>query len=209
MFKKPLLITFEGIEGSGKSYHSKRLFTKAAKMNLPVMYTREPGGAKSAEQIRKLILNGNKNKFDKFTDALLYLAARNENFKKKILPSLKNKKIIICDRFIDSTIAYQTYGYGINKKIINLIHNEILNNIKADFTFLLTIGIKNSIKRVSSKKNINRYDRLSKEFYLKVQNGFKKLSKLNKNKYLVLNTSKDPSLIERLIFDKFLNIIKK
>ena len=209
MFRKPLLITFEGIEGSGKSFHSKKLFSKAKKMNLPVLYTREPGGTKNAEQIRKLILNGNKNKFDKFTDALLYLAARNENFKKKILPSLKNKKIIICDRFIDSTIAYQTCGYGVNKKIIDLIHNEILQDIKPDFTFLLTVGIKNSLKRISNKKKINRYDRLSKKFYLKVQNGFKKISNLNKNKYLVLNTSRDSSLIERLVFDKFLKIIKK
>ena len=154
MFKKPLLITFEGIEGSGKSYHSKRLFSKAAKMNLPVMYTREPGGAKSAEQIRKLILNGNKNKFDKFTDALLYLAARNENFKKKILPSLKNKKIIICDRFVDSTIAYQTYGYGINKKIINLIERLKKNKFKKSTLGGCTIEKKDNFISISREQKL-------------------------------------------------------
>ena len=99
--KKAIFITFEGIEGSGKSYHSRLLFLKLKKMNLPVVLTREPGGTKGAEEIRKVILNGKINKFDKITDTFLYIAARNENLKKKIFPELSKKRIVICDRFID------------------------------------------------------------------------------------------------------------
>ena len=104
--KKSLFITFEGIEGSGKSYQCKKLFSKIKKAGFPVIITREPGGTKSSEKIRKVILDDyfhpdSKEKFNKYTDTLLYLASRNEHIKYKIKPSISKKKIIICDRFID------------------------------------------------------------------------------------------------------------
>jgi len=117
--KKSLFVTFEGIEGSGKSYQSKKLFRKIKSMGLPAIYTREPGGTKAAEKIREVILEDYfhpdfKEKFSKYTDTLLYLAARNEHIEKKLKPAIFKKKIIICDRFIDSTLAYQVYGKGVN-----------------------------------------------------------------------------------------------
>ena len=113
--KKPLFIVFEGVEGCGKSFQSKKLYLNLKKKKINTILTREPGGTKSAELIRKLILKDyfskeQKEKFDKYTDTLLYLAARNEHVKTKIIPSLKQKKVVICDRFMDSTIAYQVYG---------------------------------------------------------------------------------------------------
>jgi len=90
--KKSLLITFEGVEGSGKSYHSRKLFEKIKKRKIPSILTREPGGLKNVEQIRKILLNGKKNKFDKTTDALLYLAARNEHIIKILKPAIKKKE---------------------------------------------------------------------------------------------------------------------
>ena len=110
--KKPFFIVFEGVEGSGKSFQSQKLFQNLNKKKLSSILTREPGGTRSAELIRNLILKDyfnktKKEKFDKYTDTLLYLAARNEHVINKILPALKKKKIVICDRFIDSTIAYQ------------------------------------------------------------------------------------------------------
>ena len=113
--KKPLFVTFEGIEGSGKSYQSKKLFRKIKSMGLSAIHTREPGGTRAAEKIREVILEdyfhpGSKEKFNKYTDTLLYLAARNEHIEKKLKPAIFKKKIIICDRFIDSTLAYQVYG---------------------------------------------------------------------------------------------------
>jgi len=182
MFKnKPLFITFEGIEGSGKSFHSKLLYKKLKKLNLPVVYIREPGGNSNAEAIRKVLLSGKKNKFDKTTDALLILAARNENILHNIKPNLKKNKIIICDRFVDSTLAYQVNGFGVNKTMINSVHKEILGSIKVNFTFVLNINLQISKKRILLKKDINRYDKFTPSFYNKVQKSFLLNAKKNKN----------------------------
>mgnify|MGYP001245291816 CR=1 FL=1 len=113
--QKAFFIVFEGVEGSGKSYQSERLFNYLKKKKFKAIKTREPGGTKSSELIRNLILKdyftkNQKEKFDKYTDTLLYLAARNEHIKNKIEPALSNNKVVICDRFIDSTIAYQVFG---------------------------------------------------------------------------------------------------
>ena len=142
--KKPFFIVFEGIEGSGKSYQAKKLSNKLKKKRINAVLTREPGGTKSAEIIRTIILKdyfekNKKIKFDKFTDTLLYLAARNEHIVNKIKPALKKKKIVICDRFIDSTIAYQVHGKNVPKKFIDNIHKSILRSVKPDLTFILKV----------------------------------------------------------------------
>ena len=160
--KKSLFITFEGIEGSGKSYQSKKLYKKILKMKLPVIYTREPGGTIAAERIRKVILEDyffskSNEKFNKYTDTLLYLAARNENFINNIKPYYK-KKVIICDRFTDSTLAYQHYGLDISKNLIQIINNCILKNVLPDFTFLMKITPKESIiDRKSTRLNSSHW----------------------------------------------------
>ena len=202
--KKPFLITFEGIEGSGKSYQSKKLFNRIKKMGFNVIYTREPGGSNSAEHIRKVILTGEKNKFDKFTDTLLYLASRNEHVKEKLLPELKRGKIIICDRFVDSTIAYQVYGKKIKKNIIDKIHKEILKNVKPNLTFILKLNLSKALQRVKGRKKNNRDDNFSRRFYQEVQKGYIKISKTKKNRYVVVDTSKDSLDSEKIIFKKFL-----
>ena len=114
MSKKPIIV-FEGIEGSGKSYHISKVANYLKKRKIGYIKIREPGGTPSAEKIRKLVLN-NKSKFNKKTDLLLYLAARSENIEQ--IRKYYNKKIILIDRFIDSTIAYQHFGMGIDIKII-------------------------------------------------------------------------------------------
>ena len=212
--KKAIFITFEGIEGSGKSYQAKRLYNNLKKNKISSILTREPGGTKSAEIIREIILkdyfySGSKEKFDKYTDTLLYLAARNEHLINKIKPAIKMKKIIICDRFIDSTIAYQVYGKGINKKFIYSIHKTILNGIKPDLTFVLTANIKKAMKRLKKRRFKNRYDKFSSNFYNKVQKAFIKISKSNKRKYIVIDNSNDTPQVEKIIFDKFMKLLRK
>ena len=212
--KKSIFITFEGIEGSGKSYLSKKLFTRIKRLGLPAIYTREPGGTDSAEKIRKVILEDYfhpnfKEKFNKYTDTLLYLAARNEHLKNKIKPALIKKRIVICDRFIDSTIAYQVYGKGVNKAFVDFIHKHILENIKPDLTFILKVNISKAQQRLNKRKKMNRYDKFSKKFYQTVQKYFLKVSKTNKKKYVVLDNSKDNKAIEKIIFDKFLKALNK
>ena len=175
---------------------------------MPAIITREPGGSKSSEKIRRLILKGKKNKFHKLTDTLLYISSRNENLKKIIIPNINKKKIVICDRFVDSTIAYQSYGLGVKRKTIEELHKIALNNIKPDFTFLLKIGINESIKRINKRQNKNRYDKFDKRFYAKVQKGYLKLSK-NSKKYFIVNTSLNSKLVEKLIYKRFLKLIKR
>ena len=203
--KKPFFIVFEGIEGSGKSYQAKKLYNKLTKKKLPTILTREPGGTFSAELIRNLILKDyfnktQKEKFDKYTDTLLYLAARNEHVKNKIKPALSKKKIVICDRFIDSTIAYQVYGKKVNLKFIKNIHKIILGNLKPNITFVLKVSHKSSKKRLLKRKKKDRYDNFSQSFYEKAQNSFLKIARKKKN-YFVLESSKNDSFLEKKIFE--------
>jgi len=208
--KKSLFIVFEGIEGSGKSYLSKKLYKTLEKRGASVILTREPGGTKRAEKIRQIILNDyflkkNKEKFHKYTDTLLYLAARNEHIENKIKPALLIKKIVICDRFIDSTFAYQVYGKGVNKKFIDDIHKQILGKIKPNITFVLKANINKALQRLKKRKIKNRYDKFSKGFYNKAQKAFIRIAKKNKKNYYILDNSKNDKKIE----EKILKIVEK
>jgi len=202
--KKPFFIVFEGVEGCGKSFQSKKLLNNLKKKRIPALLTREPGGTKSAELIRNLILkdyfnHDSKEKFDKYTDTLLYLAARNEHIKNKIDPALKKKFVVICDRFTDSTLAYQVYGKNVNINFINNIHKFILGKIKPNLTFVLKVSTETSKKRLKKRKTKNRYDNFAQNFYSKAQNSFLKIAK-NKKNYFVLNSSKNDSNLEKKIF---------
>ena len=207
--KKTFFVTFEGIEGSGKSYQSKKLFKKVKKMGLSTVYTREPGGVKSAVEIRKILLTGAKNKFTKTTDTLLYLSARNEHLEKILKPALQKKKIVICDRFIDSTLAYQVYGKGVNKFLVDTIHKLILCDIKPDLTFVLKLDVRKAFKRVNKRKLKNRYDKFNKSFYIKVQKAFIKIAKTNKKRYVIIDTSKNIAETENIIFKKFIRVLRR
>ena len=211
--KKPFFIVFEGIEGCGKSYQSKKLFKKLKKNKIDTILTREPGGTKSSELIRNLILKdyfseNSKEKFDKYTDTLLYLAARNEHIINKIKPALKKKKVVICDRFIDSTLAYQVYGKKVDLNFINNIHKKILGNLKPNLVFVLKVSEKSSRARLRKRKTKNRYDNFAKSFYAKAQKSFIKIAK-NKKNYFILESSSNDNVLQIKIFDivnKYLNI---
>ena len=202
--KKSFFIVFEGVEGCGKSFQSKKLLRNLKKKKISVLLSREPGGTKSAELIRNLILKDyfnkdSKEKFDKYTDTLLYLAARNEHIKNKIKPALDKKKIVICDRFTDSTLAYQVYGKKININFINNIHKFILSGIKPDLTFVLKVSTQASRKRLKKRKSKNRYDNFNQSFYTKAQNSFVKIAK-NKKNYFILESSNNDNILEKKIF---------
>ena len=154
MSKKPIIV-FEGIEGSGKSHHISVVSKYLDKKKKAYIKIREPGGNPSSEKIRKLILN-NKSDFNKNTDLLLYLAARSENI--GAIKKYYKKKVILIDRFVDSTIAYQHYGMGVDIKIIRLINRYLLKNISVDFTFLNLVNKQNLYLRLKKRKNLNRYN---------------------------------------------------
>jgi len=203
MSKKPLIV-FEGIEGSGKSYHISNVSNYLKKKKINYIKLREPGGSFNSEKIRKLILS-KKSFFNKETDLLLYLAARNENI--ELIKRNYGKKIILLDRFTDSTIAYQHYGLGVNLHLINTINQYLLKKIKINFTFLNIVNKKNMLKRLKARKSLNRYDKFNHLFYQKVQNGFLKLYNKNKKKYLIVDSNLDIKENKSLIIKKFEQLI--
>ena len=203
MSKKPVIV-FEGIEGSGKSYHISNVSKYLRKKGLDYIKIREPGGNINSEKIRRLILS-NKSSFNKETDTLLYLAARSENI--DILKKYFKKKIILIDRFIDSTIAYQHFGLGVEIEFINMMNKYLLKNFKVDFTFLNTVNKKNMIKRLKLRKSLNRYDKFDLKFYTKVQNGFLKQYKKNKKKYKIINSNLDIKENKNIIIEKIKKLI--
>jgi dTMP kinase len=204
MSKKPIIV-FEGIEGSGKSHHISTVSKYLIKKKISHIKIREPGGNLNSEKIRRLILN-NKSDFNKNTDLLLYLAARSEN-----IDSIKNsykKKVILIDRFTDSTIAYQHYGMGVDLNIIKTLNKYLLKDIKVNFTFLNLVNKKNLYYRLKQRKSLNRYDKFDMNFYNKVQKGFIKLSISNKKKYQLINSNLSKKNNEQLVLSIIDRLIK-
>ena len=204
MSRKPVIV-FEGIEGSGKTYHLNKISKYLKKRKISFIKMREPGGSLNSEKIRKLILN-KKSNFNKNTDLLLYLASRSENI--NLLRKYYKKRIILIDRFIDSTISYQHYGMGVNLDLINCINKHILSNFKISFTFLNLVNHKNMVKRLRLRKSTNRYDNFKKIFYNKVQKVFVKLSNKNKGKYQIIDSNLDIKLNEKYVLKKIEKLIK-
>ena len=204
MYKKPIIV-FEGIEGSGKSLHINNVAAYLKKKGRKFIKIREPGGNQNSEKIRRLILNNTSN-FDKITDLLLYLAARNENIVNIIKKNI-GKKIILIDRFTDSTLAYQHYGMGIDINFINTINNFLLKNIKVSFTFLNLVNPKNMKLRLKQRKKLNRYDKFKMLFYKKVQSGYIQISNKNKKKYLKINSNLNISINKKIIINKINKLI--
>ena len=204
MSKKPIIV-FEGIEGSGKSHHISVVSKYLTKKKINHIKVREPGGNPNSEKIRKLILN-NKSNFNQNTDLLLYMAARSENV--DLIKKSYNKKIILIDRFTDSTIAYQHFGMGVDINLIETLNKYLLKNIKVNFTFLNIVNKKNLQERLKQRKSLNRYDKFKMSFYNKVQNGFLKLSKRQKNKYQLINSNLEIHKNEKLILNRIDKLIK-
>ena len=204
MSNKPVVV-FEGIECSGKSLHVKNICKFLKKKGIPYICLREPGGSKNSEIIRKLILN-KKSNFNRYTDLFLYSASRSENIKE--LKKFHKKRVIIIDRFTDSTIAYQHFGLGVDLNLIRKIHNVILNDFKIDFTFLNVVNETNMIQRLKKRNKLNRYDTFNVKFYKKVQKGFLTLAKKKPNKYKIINSNLDMKINKDIVLKKISELIK-
>ena len=198
MSKKPIIV-FEGIEGTGKSHHISNVAKYLKKNNKKFIQIREPGGNRNSEKIRKLILD-NKSDFNKYTDLLLYFSARSENI--DLIKKNLGKKIILIDRFTDSTIAYQHYGMGVNLKFIEIINNFLLKDIRVTFTFLNLVNQKNMKLRLAQRKKLNRYDKFNTFFYKKVQKGFLKILKQRPKNYLKIDSNLDIDVNKKIILNK-------
>ena len=205
--KKFYFIVFEGVEGTGKSYQINKLYKKLKTKKIDIIKTREPGGSKTAEKIRSLIFSKNSNLFDKLTDYYLMCAARNEHVKKTLLTAKKEKKIVICDRFTDSTYAYQIIGNKIDKNINILNQKYILDKLKPNLTIVLKSNFNVIFSRIKKRKKINKFDKLKLNFYKKAQNAYITRAIKNKNYYL-FDSSMNTSDLEKKIFKLFIKKIK-
>ena len=204
MSKYPIII-FEGIEASGKTTNFKIAANYLKKKRKSFVKLREPGGSIFSEKIRKLILNKKLNLNNK-TDLLLFYAGRSENFEKIIKKNYK-KKIILIDRFTDSTIAYQHYGMKIDLKIIKMLNKFIIGNFNPNVVFLSTVNSKNLQKRLRNRSKLNRYDKFKLKFYNKVQKGYERIS-TNKNKYIKINSNTNTiNEVKKIIVNKLEKII--
>ena len=203
MYKYPVIV-FEGIETSGKTTNINKVSSYLSKINRKFIKIREPGGSIYSEIIRKLILN-KKSKFNFKTDLMLIMASRSENID-KVLKKNFGKKIILIDRFIDSTIAYQHYGMGINENLINKLNNFILGNFKPTFTFTNIVNKKNMKIRLNKRNSLNKYDKFNYSFYTKVQKGFLKLSKKKKN-YFIIDSNNNIEENYQIIIKKIKRLI--
>ena len=193
-------ITFEGGEGSGKSTQIKILKSKLSKRH-KVIITREPGGTKEAELIRNLLVKGKSNKWSGTTEVLLNFTARKDHVDKIILPSLKKNMWVLCDRFIDSTLAYQGYGRNVSEDLIKNLNRSLINNLKPKITFLFDIDPKVGLKR-SKKRNNNelRYENMPLSYHKKIRNAYLDIAKKNKKRIKIIDASLDEDSISEIIW---------
>ena len=199
--KNGLFITFEGPEASGKSSQILLLKKYLKKNNISFVISREPGGTKFSEKLRKLILS-NKNNISNLEEILLLMASRSNHINNVIIPNLKKGKLVISDRYADSTFVYQGFvnNYGISK--VKNLHNLLLNNFIPDYTFVFNLDTDQIIKRLKKRKNKNKYDKIDINFHKKVILGYKKIS--NSKRYINI----DASLSKTMIHNKILDILK-
>lgn len=208
--KKGLFISFEGGEGVGKSTQIELLKTSLTKKNLNVLSTREPGGTKEGELIRKFLVSGEISSWDSYSESLLFNALRREHINKIINPSLLKGDIVLCDRFIDSTIVYQGVGGGINQTLLLSLHKNFCYDLYPDITFFLSLDPKVGIDRTLSRNNKteNRFENMGLSYHQKIQDGFKALSDKNNKRFFEINAELSIEKISNQIYDHVISIIK-
>lgn len=208
--KKGLFISFEGGEGVGKSTQIELLKTSLTKKNINVVSTREPGGTKEGELIRKFLVSGEISSWDSYSESLLFNALRREHINKIINPSLFKGDIVLCDRFIDSTIVYQGVGGGISQTLLLSLHKNFCYDLYPDITFFLSLDPKVGIDRTLSRNNKteNRFENMGLSYHQKIQDGFKALSDKNNKRFFEINAELSVEKISNQIYDHVISIIK-
>jgi len=193
-------ITFEGIEGSGKSTQVKLLHKYFLDKNIPAILTREPGGTKLAEEIRSLLVDGDVDKMDGVCEVLLNFAARRNHIEKLIRPALAKGEIVICDRFFDSTIAYQSFGQNVDLELIRKVQEAAIGEFKPDITFLIDVDVDVAFERIKNRADNNRYEKMDKNFHQKVRKGFLEIVKSDSRIVMI-----DGNLDEKKIHEEIVN----
>ncbi len=166
-------ITFEGGEGAGKSTQLRRLAETLRARGRDVITTREPGGSPGAEQIRGLLVSGDPDRWDGMTEALLHFAARRDHLRSTVWPALEAGKWVLCDRFADSTLAYQGYGHGLPHEAIRDLYRIAVGNFKPDLTLILDLPVETGLARAAGRGGEeDRYEKMKGGFHQRLRDGF-------------------------------------
>lgn len=191
-------ITFEGIEGSGKSTQTKKLHEFFLAKNIPAILTREPGGTFASERIREILIDEKIEKLEAKTELFLNFAARLEHVEKLIKPSLAQAKTVISDRFFDSTYAYQGSAFGLDEKLIDDVKKMTIGDFAPDITFLIDVPVEVAFARIQNRADNNRYEKLGLDFHQKVRAGFLQLAKQNPRIKLINGTKNQQEIFDEI-----------
>lgn len=196
-------ITLEGGEGAGKSTQIQRLAAALTGASLPVITTREPGGSPGAEAIRSLLVEGAVDRWDAVTELLLHYAARRDHLAQTILPALQSGTWVICDRFADSTMAYQGYGLSLGREIVEHAHALAIGDTRPDLTVILDVPLDVGLARAQERDgdDANRYERMDQDFHQRIRDGFLDIAKREPERCVVIDASADADTVHARILD--------
>lgn len=204
-----IFVTFEGIDGSGKSTQANSLLRKVQENGLSTVLFREPGGTRISEQIRQILLNAKHTEMAPITEVLLYSAARAQLTEEMVIPGLRDNDIVICDRYYDSTTAYQGYGRGIEMDFIDALTKEAANRIEPDITFLVDVDVDLAEKRSGTIGTKDRIELENSEFKLKVIQGFKELAEKYSDRIFILDGSLEVEHLTEIAWGKIRGLLDK
>ncbi|MCS7254749.1 MAG: dTMP kinase [Armatimonadota bacterium] len=205
-----LFITFEGIEGSGKSTQARMLAEWLRANGYDVVLTKEPGGTELGEYVRQLLLSLQHHRMSERCELMLFLADRAQHVSELILPALHDGKVVICERFTDSTVAYQHYGLGLSLELIEELNNFVTHSLKPHITFLLDIEPSEGLKRLQHiKSSLDRIEMRSLEFHKKVRTGYLEIAKREPERFIVVNASLPPLELAKQIQERVSDILNK
>jgi dTMP kinase len=215
--QRGIFITFEGPEGGGKSTQVKRFIEHLQQENCPVVHTREPGGTNISEKIRHIVLDPNNKAMENKTEMLLYAAARSQHVAEIIRPALEQGNIVVCDRFIDASVAYQGYGLGISIEEIIKINAFATNDIVPDRTYLMDLPVELGMQRIAETRGHNEdlqavgLDRIESKglmYHRKVREGFLDIAKLEPKRITVVDASRTVAEIAAVVWQDFCKLIE-
>ncbi len=202
---KGVFITFEGIEGAGKSTQAKKLYDYLIEKGKNVILTREPGGTKTGEKIRDILLSPTDELFPPIAEVFLYEADRSFHIHNKIIPYLKREYTVICDRFTDSTLAYQGYARGLDLELIKSLNEIATEGLKPDITFLIDIPVEEGLKRIKEKRGFDRIENEDLEFHTRLRNGFLKIAEEEKDRIVVIDGIRDVDSV----FNEIISVLRE
>lgn len=207
--QKGLFVALEGNDGAGKTTAAQALLKRLKKEGFDVVLSREPGGPAISEQIRSILLDPANKAMNPKTEALLYAASRTQHFYEVIQPALNEGKIVLCDRFLDSSIAYQGYGRNLGQNAIEEINDFGLNHQRPDLTLFFKVPLSVSQKRMEKRGNLDRLDAESLGFHQRVREGFDVLSTAHPEKTIIIDAQKSPEEVADQAYQAILDFISK